>query len=193
MEIGILYTSHLAQSFDDTNMHKNTHASTHTCERARCLCFLIRGWKYSWTTVWIPRLQILPRFFWFWSQKPFFLDQNPLRCDFILFRLVGWLVVTCYYFKTGFAADSGHETDIFVRKPPEKAISFLERSMQNLSKTVRKGMFPTGIYGIFLCFFPQFVTHFFRKKSTWRHIFDLEKKLLDPRGEGADPIFDMWK
>jgi len=28
-----------------------------------------------------------------------FLEKNPLRCDFLMFRLVGWLVVIWYYFK----------------------------------------------------------------------------------------------
>jgi len=38
-------------------------------------------------------------FFWFWSQNSFFfLEKNPIRCDFLLFRLVGWLVVIWYYF-----------------------------------------------------------------------------------------------
>jgi len=46
---------------------------------------------------------------------------------------------------------------------PEKAIYFLERSMQNLSKTVRKEMFPTEFFEFFL-FFSQFVTHFFSPK-----------------------------
>jgi len=44
----------------------------------------------------------LPRIFWFWSQIRFFLGKNPIRCDFLLFRLVGWLVgglvVIWYYF-----------------------------------------------------------------------------------------------
>jgi len=64
-----------------------------------CLCLLIRGWKCSWTTVWIPRLQNFPRSFLFWSQKNiYFWRKNPIRCDFLLFRLIGWLVVIWYYF-----------------------------------------------------------------------------------------------
>jgi len=47
---------------------------------------------------------------------------------------------------------------------PEKAIYFLERSMQNLSKTVKKEMFPTEFSEFFL-FFSQFVTHFFSQKN----------------------------
>jgi len=61
-------------------------------------------------------------------------------------------IVVILHAKTGFAAQSGHERTFGVRKPPEKAMSFLEKSMQNLFKTVRKRMFPTGIICIFLFF-----------------------------------------
>jgi len=41
-----------------------------------CLCLLIRGWKCLWTTLWIPRLQNLPRIFWFWDQNSFFWNKK---------------------------------------------------------------------------------------------------------------------
>ena len=41
----------------------------------------------------------MPRIVWFWSRNSFFFrKKNPIRCDFLLFRLVGWLVVMWYYF-----------------------------------------------------------------------------------------------
>ena len=52
-----------------------------------------------------------------------------------------------------------------------KLCLFSKESYKNLSKLVRKGMFPTEFFG----FFPQFVTHFSYQKWAWHHIFDLKK------------------
>jgi len=64
----------------------------------RCFESLIRGWKCSWITVWITRLQDFAAIFFVLEPKRFFMTKNPIRCDFPLFRLVGWLVVIWYYF-----------------------------------------------------------------------------------------------
>jgi len=44
--------------------------------------------------------QNLQQNFLVWSVKfVFFLEENPIRCDFLLFRLVVWLVVICTTFR----------------------------------------------------------------------------------------------
>jgi len=70
-------------------------------------------------------------------------------------------------------------TDIFVRKPPERAIPFLYRSVQNLSKTVRKGMFPTGIF-VFFVFFLSSWHIFFAKNQRDATFLTLQKNHLTP-------------
>jgi len=65
-----------------------------------CVCLLIRGWKRSWTDgLNSTAAKICRELFGFGAKNGFgFLEKNPIRCDFLMFRLVGWLVVIWYYF-----------------------------------------------------------------------------------------------
>jgi len=66
------------------------------CSVSPSVCLLIRdvrGRRFDF-----HGCQICREFFGFGAKTVFFGTKNPIRCDFPLFRLVGWLVVIWYYF-----------------------------------------------------------------------------------------------
>jgi len=63
-------------------------------------CLLDRECKNrSVGTAWKFTLIFLPGNFLFWAKTCFFLIKNLILCEFLLFRLVGWLVVIWYHFE----------------------------------------------------------------------------------------------
>jgi len=85
--------THVCKDVDlSSSSHNKLLAGVHLFFSSAPVCTALGGWNHKHWTDWNSTVERNCRDILNFGAKTYFCTKNPSRCDFLLFRLVGWLV-----------------------------------------------------------------------------------------------------